>query len=659
MRYKLSLVVSLLCSIICIQDGAARKISDFHYEICVGDDEYIVNEEAKQGFQTGLYDDFRGASWHNDSWCTSMDLDDPNFDWRLHYCFLRPVTNGVIEHWVTKKSNYSQVKFKFYIDVKAPASVSFSELSETYEKGDYGNFEIELGGDFPSFGGNGYFQYEITSSDPSVLKVEMSNKNICSYRALTTGWSQVTAVVYARNSACSNANYKVGTISKIVTVSGGEPTGISIYPEEITLGVNQTKTLNYTLIPSDANCDVTWKSDNPSVASVSSAGVVTGKKIGETVISAKTTNGLISTCKISVRNRHIVNGINYEIDSYNNLTVCPLPDGKYNGRIEIPKEVYVEEKLRTVDGIGEEAFKDCVDLESITLPEGIIIGPFAFYGCNKLSSIRLDNIKFIDTSAFEGCQNLKSVQIILDFYNTAFMSNAFSNCDNIKKVYINDLNKWVNISINGNATGNPLWEGGADLYVNGEKIVNLNVPVPKSKSLGFGIFGRCGSIESINLSEGIERIKGRVFQNCSQLREITLPATLKQLEGYAFAWCDAIQTVNCYATVPPDMETGWNDYEFEQYFAFYESNPQNIELHVPENCFKQYSTAPGWKQFGLIIDDLEPRADVENVIDDALLTNKNIYNQMGILIKKDASAKDINTLQPGIYIIGGKKILIK
>ena len=78
------------------------------------------------------------------------------------------------------------------------------------------------------------------------------------------------------------------------------PTDISVSPSSKTINVGDSFTMSYTLTPSNAETTVTWSSDDSSIASVSSSGVVTGKKVGTTYINATTSNGKTAWCKVVV-----------------------------------------------------------------------------------------------------------------------------------------------------------------------------------------------------------------------------------------------------------------------------------------------------------------------------------------------------------------------
>ena len=90
--------------------------------------------------------------------------------------------------------------------------------------------------------------------------------------------------------------------SSIVTVINPTfPTSININKTSIELDITKTAKLKASVFPSNAsNKRITWKSSNSKIASVDSKGKITAKSYGETIISAVTSNGKISTAKVIV-----------------------------------------------------------------------------------------------------------------------------------------------------------------------------------------------------------------------------------------------------------------------------------------------------------------------------------------------------------------------
>ncbi len=80
------------------------------------------------------------------------------------------------------------------------------------------------------------------------------------------------------------------------------PTGVSVSSSTLKVGIGKTKTLTATVKPSDANNkNVSWKSADTKIATVSSEGVVKGIKAGKVKITATTMDGkFYSSCTVTV-----------------------------------------------------------------------------------------------------------------------------------------------------------------------------------------------------------------------------------------------------------------------------------------------------------------------------------------------------------------------
>ena len=100
---------------------------------------------------------------------------------------------------------------------------------------------------------------------------------------------------------------------------------------------------------------------------------------------------------------------------------------EYCGDIVIPESITYQNTTYCVTSISDVAFKDCIDMTSVTIPESVTsIGSSAFYGCTSLASVVIPNsVTDIGGAAFAGC-NLKSVTIgtgVLSIGSNAFGSS--------------------------------------------------------------------------------------------------------------------------------------------------------------------------------------------------------------------------------------------
>ena len=115
------------------------------------------------------------------------------------------------------------------------------------------------------------------------------------------------------------------------------------------------------------------------------------------------------------------------------------PDGTVDVRSYIGNErkIVVPDKLggKEVSGVGNMAFANLKDIESVELPEKISEINFgAFQGCTSLISFVIpQNVTSIGDSTFNGCTSLKSVMIP---EGVKYISYAFRDCDSLESVTI-------------------------------------------------------------------------------------------------------------------------------------------------------------------------------------------------------------------------------
>ena len=109
--------------------------------------------------------------------------------------------------------------------------------------------------------------------------------------------------------------------------------------------------------------------------------------------------------------------------------------------------------------------------------------------------------------------------------------------------------------------------------------------------------------------------------------------------------CKNIKQITSEAVTPP----GCSRYTFKGV------NTRECKLIVPQNSIDAYKKADGWKEFFLI--EGTTTGIINNIYNKT--ENVDVYTIDGIKRLSKASVNEINALPKGIYIINGKKIIIK
>ena len=147
---------------------------------------------------------------------------------------------------------------------------------------------------------------------------------------------------------------------------------------------------------------------------------------------------LASAYDIAVEN---ADGVTIYYNYYNNGTELEVTSSsssspRYSGVVNIPEEVTYMGRTRKVTRIGYEAFQNCYDMTSVTIPNSVTtIETGAFNGCSGLTSVTIPNsVTTIGGYAFNKCTGLTSVTIPNSV--TSIGEAAFSGCTGLTSVTI-------------------------------------------------------------------------------------------------------------------------------------------------------------------------------------------------------------------------------
>ena len=234
-------------------------------------------------------------------------------------------------------------------------------------------------------------------------------------------------------------------------------------------------------------------------------------------------------CALPSWAREVVeNGVVYEVNKQERTAVVVDFNDELSSTTEIQE--YVSGYL--VSGIESYAFRDCYNLESITIPASAFnIGEYAFDNSNSLTSIKITDYSYsqdynynIGNCAFSGCSSLTSINIPSSVTSIGF--NAFENCSSL-----------TSINIPSSVTSI-----GGSTFKNCSSLTSINIPSSVT-SIGESTFESCSSLTSINIPSSVTSIGDQAFRGCSSLTSINIPSSVTSIEWDAFEGCSSLTSI--------------------------------------------------------------------------------------------------------------------
>ena len=359
-----------------------------------------------------------------------------------------------------------------------------------------------------------------------------------------------------------------------------------------------------------------------------------------------------------------IDGIYYNIISKGEIAEVTSNPNNYSGDLVIPSNITYNGKNYPVKKIGDDSFKNCENLTSLIISDGVTeIGNYVFWFCKSLKSLtippslnKIGNTPFLECNSFSAvyiedltswCQidfpdgdnpiayanhlylnNVEVIDLVIPNDVTLLRNSVFSGCKEFKTVTL----------------PNSITSIGRRAFENCIKLTKINIP-NNIKEIPMYMLCGCESITSITIHDGITEIGQWAFEGCSKLETVKIGSNVATIGTFAFRKCPNLKDVYCEAKEVPSTRTD----------AFEDSYIEYVTLHVPEGCVDAYKAVEPWKNFKDIVE--EGGTGINKIKEDIVSEPFDVYDVSGRRVLNCASS--LNGLPQGIYIVNGKKILKK
>ncbi len=169
--------------------------------------------------------------------------------------------------------------------------------------------------------------------------------------------------------------------------------------------------------------------------------------------------------------------------------------------------------------IGSYAFRKCIDLKSITIPNSVTnIESGAFHECSGLANITIsDGVTSIEKGAFYSCSSLESITL-----------------------------PFVGASKDGTSNTHFGYIFGASSYSYNDDYVPTSlktVVITGGTNIADNAFRNCNNLTSITIPNGVTSIGSSAFYNCSGLTNIIIPDSVTGIGSSAFYSCSSLESI--------------------------------------------------------------------------------------------------------------------
>ncbi|MDE7161327.1 MAG: leucine-rich repeat domain-containing protein, partial [Anaeroplasmataceae bacterium] len=218
-----------------------------------------------------------------------------------------------------------------------------------------------------------------------------------------------------------------------------------------------------------------------------------------------------------------------ELSIPNNVT--KLPEGTFMNCVGLKSLGFDGD----FESVGDYAFYNCINLQSITLHNTKELGAFAFARCESLTTLELPaTIEKVDTHAFAHCVQLQFVTL----NNTVLGKYMFYKCKNLRGTNVPATGESSVLDFKDGTVVIPGW-----CFAYCYELEAVNFPDSLEIIEDYAFYQCNAKLKSITLPDGCEVLGEHAFQECTELKEVVLSRNLEILKSYAFYGCSNLERI--------------------------------------------------------------------------------------------------------------------
>lgn len=323
-----------------------------------------------------------------------------------------------------------------------------------------------------------------------------------------------------------------------------------------------------------------------------------------------------------------IDNVWYTVNAEGAEVIVPFDGKEYEGDFIIPATVNFQGRDYPVVGLNPSVLNYCTNITSLVIEPPVIseINNNQFFNCSKLTKVKLPgSVKRIGRNAFGHAEQLKEVEC---GDNVEYIDEfAFSYCSKLQEITLPNSLKTI----------------GKNAFVGDNELTKVTFG-NNIESIGDYAFEECMNLIEVVLPNSVKFIGSEAFYGLPALKYVRLGGSVESIGRLAF-YTYNLPRIDCYALEPPTCD----------------GYPVHLEteLHVCQGYGDVYRSDATWGLIANIIDDLDPKLGVDNMVIDTRFEKGTVHSLSGVIIMENATEAEVMKLPAGIYIYDNRKIIIK